>query len=259
MPVNELHSCGYDSIGCEPCTRPVLPNQQEREGRWWWEDEAAKECGLHSGNLSSASGDEESKQDNDLWQGGAGELLCSWVQRCCCPPACSSMHESLQPSWPSWNLCILLRHCDASAWSDRCSECLLGRGGLAAYFPLGLALPLGSPAMCTAGALARRALTSCSPHLPNSCAVAALDKQQLSALLEGPRDKDTFVALYAPWCRFCKVSGWLGCANVSVKCEECAGVRAQRAWLQPLQPQQPLAHSGLCRCARLRRSIPHPS
>jgi len=76
VPVNELHGCGYDSIGCEPCTRPVLPNQQEREGRWWWEDEAAKECGLHSGNISSASGDEESKQDNDLWQGGAGEITC---------------------------------------------------------------------------------------------------------------------------------------------------------------------------------------
>lgn len=88
MPINELHSCGYDSIGCEPCTRPVLPNQQEREGRWWWEDEGAKECGLHSGNLSSASGDEESKQDNDLWQGGAGELFCSrGLSRCCCAPA----------------------------------------------------------------------------------------------------------------------------------------------------------------------------
>lgn len=41
VPVNDLHSCGYVSIGCEPCTRPVLPNQQEREGRWWWEDTAA--------------------------------------------------------------------------------------------------------------------------------------------------------------------------------------------------------------------------
>lgn len=39
--MNELHSCGYISIGCEPCTRPVLPNQHEREGRWWWEDSAA--------------------------------------------------------------------------------------------------------------------------------------------------------------------------------------------------------------------------
>lgn len=102
-------------------------------------------------------------------------------------------------------------------------------------------------------------LTTCSLHLPNARAVAALDKQQLSALLEGPREKDTFVALYAPWCPFCKVSGWLGCVDVSVRCEECASVCAQRAWLQPLQPQQPLAYSGLCWCAWLRRSNPHPS
>lgn len=37
VPTNNLHACGYISIGCEPCTRPVLPNQHEREGRWWWE------------------------------------------------------------------------------------------------------------------------------------------------------------------------------------------------------------------------------
>ncbi|GFZ03240.1 APS reductase 3 [Actinidia rufa] len=51
VPVNSLHSKGYISIGCEPCTRPVLPGQHEREGRWWWEDAKAKECGLHKGNL----------------------------------------------------------------------------------------------------------------------------------------------------------------------------------------------------------------
>ena len=51
VPVNSLHSQGYVSIGCEPCTRPVLPGQHEREGRWWWEDEKAKECGLHKGNI----------------------------------------------------------------------------------------------------------------------------------------------------------------------------------------------------------------
>lgn len=51
VPVNALHSAGYVSIGCEPCTRPVLPGQPEREGRWWWEDAKAKECGLHSGNV----------------------------------------------------------------------------------------------------------------------------------------------------------------------------------------------------------------
>ncbi|MGH8120919.1 MAG: phosphoadenylyl-sulfate reductase [Gammaproteobacteria bacterium] len=50
VPYNELHNRGFISIGCEPCTRPVLPNQHEREGRWWWEDATMKECGLHAGN-----------------------------------------------------------------------------------------------------------------------------------------------------------------------------------------------------------------
>lgn len=47
VPFNELHLRGFVSIGCEPCTRPVLPGQHEREGRWWWEEAAHKECGLH--------------------------------------------------------------------------------------------------------------------------------------------------------------------------------------------------------------------
>lgn len=51
IPYNPLHERGYTSIGCEPCTRPVLPNQHEREGRWWWEEATHKECGLHAGNL----------------------------------------------------------------------------------------------------------------------------------------------------------------------------------------------------------------
>jgi len=51
VPFNELHQRGFISIGCEPCTRPVLPNQHERSGRWWWEDAAKKECGLHAGNV----------------------------------------------------------------------------------------------------------------------------------------------------------------------------------------------------------------
>ncbi|WP_374086904.1 phosphoadenylyl-sulfate reductase [Methylomicrobium lacus] len=53
VPYNELHQRGYISIGCEPCTRPVLPNQHERAGRWWWEDAAKKECGLHAGNVKA--------------------------------------------------------------------------------------------------------------------------------------------------------------------------------------------------------------
>ena len=51
VPFNELHEKGYISIGCEPCTRPILPNQHERVGRWWWESEQKKECGLHAGNI----------------------------------------------------------------------------------------------------------------------------------------------------------------------------------------------------------------
>lgn len=51
IPYNSLHERGFVSIGCEPCTRPVLPNQHEREGRWWWEEATQKECGLHAGNL----------------------------------------------------------------------------------------------------------------------------------------------------------------------------------------------------------------
>ena len=68
VPTNELHACGYVSIGCEPCTRAVLPNQHEREGRWWWEDATGKECGLHSGNVV-ASAAEQAQQEamRDLW------------------------------------------------------------------------------------------------------------------------------------------------------------------------------------------------
>ena len=47
VPVNELHSQGYPSIGCAPCTRAIKPGEHERAGRWWWENDAAKECGLH--------------------------------------------------------------------------------------------------------------------------------------------------------------------------------------------------------------------
>lgn len=49
VPVNALHARGFLSIGCAPCTRAVQPGELERAGRWWWEDEAKKECGLHVG------------------------------------------------------------------------------------------------------------------------------------------------------------------------------------------------------------------
>ncbi len=51
VPFNELHAKGFASIGCEPCTRAILPSQHEREGRWWWEEATKKECGLHIDNI----------------------------------------------------------------------------------------------------------------------------------------------------------------------------------------------------------------
>jgi phosphoadenosine phosphosulfate reductase len=47
IPYNALHDQGFVSIGCEPCTKAIGPNQHEREGRWWWEESTIKECGLH--------------------------------------------------------------------------------------------------------------------------------------------------------------------------------------------------------------------
>ena len=47
VPYNPLHDQFYPSIGCAPCTRPIALGEDFRAGRWWWEDENAKECGLH--------------------------------------------------------------------------------------------------------------------------------------------------------------------------------------------------------------------
>jgi phosphoadenosine phosphosulfate reductase len=47
IPYNALHDRGFLSIGCAPCTRAVAPGELERAGRWWWEQEEKKECGLH--------------------------------------------------------------------------------------------------------------------------------------------------------------------------------------------------------------------
>lgn len=47
VPRNRLHDQGYSSIGCAPCTRAVKPGEDERAGRWWWENPDSKECGLH--------------------------------------------------------------------------------------------------------------------------------------------------------------------------------------------------------------------
>lgn len=48
VPYNVLHDKGFVSIGCEPCTRAIQPGENFRAGRWWWEQNSGKECGLHS-------------------------------------------------------------------------------------------------------------------------------------------------------------------------------------------------------------------
>ncbi len=47
VPYNVLHDRGFVSIGCEPCTRAIRPGEDFRAGRWWWEQNSGKECGLH--------------------------------------------------------------------------------------------------------------------------------------------------------------------------------------------------------------------
>lgn len=47
VPYNALHDRGFVSIGCEPCTRAIKPGENFRAGRWWWEQNSGKECGLH--------------------------------------------------------------------------------------------------------------------------------------------------------------------------------------------------------------------
>ena len=47
LPLHPLHLKGYTSIGCDPCTRAIQEGEEFRAGRWWWEDQSQKECGLH--------------------------------------------------------------------------------------------------------------------------------------------------------------------------------------------------------------------
>lgn len=54
VPRNALHAQGFPSIGCAPCTRAIKPGEDERAGRWWWENPEQKECGLH-GNTGNGT------------------------------------------------------------------------------------------------------------------------------------------------------------------------------------------------------------
>jgi thioredoxin-dependent adenylylsulfate APS reductase len=60
VPYHELFDHGFASIGCAPCTRPIEPGEDERAGRWWWEQDTAKECGIHcSVDLAGSRPDRE--------------------------------------------------------------------------------------------------------------------------------------------------------------------------------------------------------
>ena len=56
VPINRMHQQGFPSVGCEPCTRAVNPGEDPRAGRWWWENDGVKECGLHIQEESDGSG-----------------------------------------------------------------------------------------------------------------------------------------------------------------------------------------------------------
>jgi thioredoxin-dependent adenylylsulfate APS reductase len=56
VPTNRLHGAGFPTVGCEPCTRAVAPGEDPRAGRWWWENDDTKECGLHVDEEADGSG-----------------------------------------------------------------------------------------------------------------------------------------------------------------------------------------------------------
>jgi thioredoxin-dependent adenylylsulfate APS reductase len=64
VPYHELFDHGYTSIGCAPCTRAVMPGESERAGRWWWEQDTDKECGIHcSVGLLGTKSDRQKEQE----------------------------------------------------------------------------------------------------------------------------------------------------------------------------------------------------
>lgn len=56
IPYNQLYDQGYASIGCAPCSRPIAVGEESRAGRWWWEQQASKECGIHANYFAGGDG-----------------------------------------------------------------------------------------------------------------------------------------------------------------------------------------------------------
>ncbi len=72
VPCHPLYERGYTSIGCAPCTRAVEPGEDERAGRWWWEQDAKKECGIHfgaDGQVRRAPLQETEPEETDMHKG----------------------------------------------------------------------------------------------------------------------------------------------------------------------------------------------
>lgn len=57
VPYNPLHDQGFASIGCAPCTRAIKLGEPERAGRWWWEEDSKRECGLHAHGANPTNGE----------------------------------------------------------------------------------------------------------------------------------------------------------------------------------------------------------
>ncbi len=66
LPIHPLYAQGYTSIGCAPCTRAVTPGESERAGRWWWEADPDRECGLHHATPSERFDAALDQLDRDL-------------------------------------------------------------------------------------------------------------------------------------------------------------------------------------------------
>jgi len=90
VPYHELFDHGFTSVGCAPCTRAVLPGEHERAGRWWWESETDKECGIHCsvGLLGSKTDAERTPQGRiGLSPQGASQSAVTSGASCARPPA----------------------------------------------------------------------------------------------------------------------------------------------------------------------------
>ena len=198
VPTNALHAQGYVSIGCEPCTRPVLPNQHEREGRWWWEvscRRSAPFCGASFACLYP-----------DWWQG---------LQHSAPLPECTFKLPECTFKGHRWQPCRAGPH-ESRLQTDCFQATMFHQPGLGVR-------PVQAEHSLIHAALQDATGKECGLHSGNVVAsaaqqakeeavdlwptgpVEALSREQLERLVDGHRDKDTLVVLYAPWCQYSQV------------------------------------------------------